>query len=188
MTETSTPSAATIRGRWQLDGGRSHVGFRVRLLWGLATVKGHFESYQGTLDLGADPAIELTIDATSLQTGNRRRDKHLRSADFFDVDSHPQVQFVAESVEPSGDRLKVRGWLSARGTAIPLTLEAQVRDHGDELEIETTVRVAHRELGMTFSPLGMVPPHSDVSVRAYLIPDPFRAGASRTERPVSSDV
>jgi polyisoprenoid-binding protein YceI len=56
-------------GAWRLDPPRSSVEFHAPQFWGLATVKGHFESYQGTLDLGADPAIELTIDATSLETG-----------------------------------------------------------------------------------------------------------------------
>jgi hypothetical protein len=77
--------------------------------------------------LSARPAIELTIDAASLQTGNRRRDRHLRSADFFDVENHPRVQFVSDSVDLQGETLKVRGRLAARGRSFPVVLDAQVR-------------------------------------------------------------
>lgn len=158
-------------GRWQLDARRSSVGFNVRLLSGLTSVKGQFVEYRGRLDLSADPAIELTIDAASLQTGNRRRDKHLRSCDFFDVDNHPHVHFVAESVAPCGDTLKVRGRLSVRGHSIPLELEAPVRQRDGALEIDAAVTVVHRELGMTYSPLGMIPSRSELFIKAYLIPD-----------------
>jgi polyisoprenoid-binding protein YceI len=161
-----------ISGRWQLDMRRSSLGFNVKLLRGLASVKGEFAEYRGRLDLGADPAIELTIDATSLQTGNRRRDKHLRSRDFFDVDNYPQVRFISESVDPCGDGLKVRGRLSVRGQSIPLELEAQVRHLDGELEIKAAATAPHRDLGMTYSPLGMIAPRSKLSVTAYLFAEP----------------
>ena len=56
-----------LAGRWQLDPQRSSVEFRARHFWGLATVKGRFDEYEGRLDLGAEPAIELTIDARERQ-------------------------------------------------------------------------------------------------------------------------
>ena len=99
----------TLVGRWELDPQRSSVEFRVGHFWGLATVKGHFDRYEGRLDLGADPAIELTIDAANVQTGNPKRDQHLRSAEFFDAENHPSVQFVSDSVVLQGDTLSVRG-------------------------------------------------------------------------------
>ena len=129
ITTNNHRSGETISGSWQLDPQRSSVEFRVGLFWGLATVKGHFDDYQGQLDPSANPAIELTIDAASLQTGNRRRDRHLRSADFFDAEDHPRVQFVSDSVDLQGETLKVQGRLSARGRSVPIELDAQVR-HG----------------------------------------------------------
>ncbi len=159
-----------LAGRWQLDPQRSSVEFRVGHFWGLMTVRGHFDQYAGRLDLSADPAIELTVDAASLQTGHRKRDQHLRSADFFDTESHPNVQFVSESAVLEGDTLKVSGRLSARDRSIPLELDAQVRKVDGELEIEAVTRAAHRELGMTWSPLGMIPPCSDLLVTGRLKP------------------
>src|SRR6516164_3603105 len=101
-TNPNNRSGKAIRGNWRLDRRRSTVEFRARHFWGLGTVKGHFDDYDGRLDLGADPAVELTIDAASLQTGNRKRDEHLRSADFFDADHHPQVQFRSDAIGLDG--------------------------------------------------------------------------------------
>ena len=118
-TDGRTPAAT----RWRIDPARSSVEFRTPTLWGLAKVKGHFDRYDGTLDLERDPAITLTIDAASLDTHNRLRDRHLRSADFFDVANHPQVRFVSDSATLDGERLNVRGRLYAGGESIPLRLE-----------------------------------------------------------------
>lgn len=161
----------TIRGRWQLDPRRSSVEFRVPLMRGLGAVTGRFERYRGQLDAGATPAIELTIDADSVQTGNRRRDRHLRSTDFFDTEKHPRVRFLSTSVELRGETLKVRGRLSVRGSWVPLELDADVRESDGALEIEAATTAPHRDLGMTWNFLRMIPPRSELLIKAYLIPE-----------------
>jgi polyisoprenoid-binding protein YceI len=158
-----------LAGKWRLDPKRSSVEFRVRNFWGLAWVRGHFDDYQGRLDLSADPAIELTIYAASVQTGNPKRDRHLRSADFFDVANHPRVRFVSHAVVREGDTLKVRGCLSARDDAIPLEFEAKVRAVEGEFVIEAATTAWHRALGMNWSPLGMIAPSSELRVEGYLV-------------------
>jgi steroid delta-isomerase-like uncharacterized protein len=159
-----------VRGSWQLDPERSSVEFRVGHFWGLGTVKGQFEDYHGRLDLSASPAIQLTINAASVQTGNRRRDRHLRSSDFLDVENHPQVQFLSEAVDLEGDTLKVDGRLSARGRSIPMNLDAQLRQVGEDLELQAVTTASHRELGMTWSPLRMIAPRGQLLVKAHLVP------------------
>jgi polyisoprenoid-binding protein YceI len=171
ITTSNHRSGQTLSGTWQLDSQRSSVEFRARKLWGLVTVKGHFDSYEGQLKLGSNPALELTIDAASLQTGIRKRDRHLRSPDFFDAEDHPRVRFVSDSVDLRDDTLRVRGRLSARGRSIALELEAQVRRIDGELEIEAATTAPHRELGMTWSPLGMIPPRSELFVKGHLVPN-----------------
>lgn len=171
ITKSNHRSQHTIGGSWQLDPQRSSVEFRTRSIWGLVAVNGHFGEYQGHLDLSAAPAIELTIDAASLDTGNRKRDKHLRSADFFDVENHPRVRFVSETVQLHGDRLTVQGRLTARDRSIPVQLDAKVREANGELEIEAAAIAAHRELGMTYSPLGMISARSRLFVKARLVAD-----------------
>lgn len=157
--------------RWRIDPARSSVEFHVRNLWGAATVTGRFERYRGTLDLRADPAVELTIDGASLTTKNKRRDAHLRSADFFAVEAHPEVRFVSDGAAVEGERLVVRGRLEARGSSIPLRLEATLRRTGDELEVDAVTEADHRELGMTWNALGMVRSPSRLRVKARLVPD-----------------
>jgi polyisoprenoid-binding protein YceI len=153
--------------RWRLDPERSRIEFHVRNFYGLMTVKGCFTAYEGALELGADPAVRLTIDAGSLDTGHAKRDEHLRSADFFDVEHHPQVRFTSSSATADGETLKVRGQLEVAGEQIPLELDATLR--GDEVEAVTAVD--QRRLGMTWSPLGMVRAPAKLVVRGRLTQD-----------------
>lgn len=168
---TDAPQAGTLAsGAWRLDPERSTVQFSVPNFWGLAAVKGRFESFSGTLDLTADPALELTVDANSLQTGNQRRDKHLRSADFFDVERHPQVRFVSESATLDGPTLRVRGRLQAGAGEVPVQLDAAVRDAQGAIELQAATTVDHTQLGMKWNRMGMIKPPSTLTVNGILTP------------------
>jgi polyisoprenoid-binding protein YceI len=156
-------------GVWRLDPDRSSVEFHVPNFWGLMTVKGRFGGFDGRLDLSAEPAIELTIDAGSLETKNRRRDKHLRSAEFFDVESHPQVRFESDSATLAGEKLRVRGPLRAAGEHVPLEIDATLHEVDGQLEIDASAVTDQRELGMTFSPLGSVRAPTRLIVRGRLV-------------------
>src|SRR4051812_17664353 len=120
----STHPLAT--SQWHLDPSRSSVEFRVSNLWGLATVRDRFSRYTGTLDMSATPAVALVIDADSLDTGNPKRDGHLRSKDFFAAAEHPRVRFEADAVDVYGDVLAARGRLHAAGRHVGLQVEATV--------------------------------------------------------------
>lgn len=166
----SNRAETTLTGRWELDPQHSSVEFQTGHFWGLSKVKGHFDRYEGRLDMSADPAIELTINAASVQTGNRKRDEHLRSADFFDADNQPEVRFASDSVGLQGETLRVRGSLFARDQSIPLEFDVRVHQAGGQLEIEAVTTARHRELGMTWSPLGMISPRSELVVNGRLVP------------------
>jgi polyisoprenoid-binding protein YceI len=173
---STTPANAAhspdiTRTRWRIDPRRSSVEFHVRNLYGLQTVRGRFERYDGTLDLAAETSIELTIEADSLTTNNARRDEHLRSADFFDTANHPRVRFVSQLATLDGERLRVRGELHAAGNSIPLELEGVIRPVGDELEVDVTTYAEHRSLGMTWNRLGMMRSPSKLIVRGRLVRD-----------------
>ena len=161
MSTNTITSADTARalatGRWHLDPARSSVEFHVRHFYGLMTIKGRFERYQGSLDLSARPAVELTIDADSLNTKVEKRDEHLRTDDFFDVANHPHVRFVSDSATHQGDTLEVSGRLHAAGKHIPIEVNAQLRDVGidGEVEIEAAALADPRELGMLWAPMGI---------------------------------
>jgi polyisoprenoid-binding protein YceI len=161
---------------WRIDPARSSVEFHAKTFWGLSTVKGRFSRYQGTLDLLGQPAIELIIDADSLDTNLKARDKHLRSPDFFSAEKHPHIRFVAETATLDGDRLTVRGRLHARGRNMPLELDATLRRVGDELEIEASTHADHHQLGMTWNRLGMMRTPSELTVKGRLVPDAHMQG------------
>ena len=169
---TSTAPGATAglaTGVWRLDPSRSSAEFHVPGFYGLITVKGRFDRYEGTLSLSGRPTVVLVIEADSLDSHNKRRDKHLRSGDFFDVANHPQVRFEADAAELDGNTLKVRGRLYAAGTHVALDVDAAVIAVGDEFDIEATALVDQRELGMTWSPLGTVRAPSKLIVRGRLV-------------------
>jgi polyisoprenoid-binding protein YceI len=113
--------------------------------------------------------VELTIHATSLDTRLAKRDAHLRSTDFFDVERHPQVRFLSDCAAVDGDTLRVRGQLHAAGRQIPLELDATVREIDGELEIEAVTEADPRELGMSWSPLGILRAPSKLIVRGRLV-------------------
>ena len=172
-TTLKEPAAVAASRRWAVDPRRSRVEFRVPTFWGLSTVVGHFDHFEGSYGCDDDdvPAIDLTIDADSLDTGNETRDRHLRSERFFDVVEHPQVRFSSALIHEHDGRLAMNGRLEAAGERVPVALEATVREEGDELEIEATTMVDQRELGMTFSPVGMIRTPATLHVKARLTPD-----------------
>jgi polyisoprenoid-binding protein YceI len=166
---TTDSAGGLATGTWILDPARSSVEFRVRSIYGLVGVKGHFSRYRGSLDLAARPAIELTIEADSIDTGNRKRDEHLRSADFFDAADHPWVGFEADVAALAGGTLQASGILRAAGGQAGLEVTATVRPVDGEYELEAQARVDQRQLGMTWSPLGMVRPPATLLVRGRLV-------------------
>jgi polyisoprenoid-binding protein YceI len=172
-TSTSRPIDAfdIENARWRIDSNRSSVEFRVPNFFGLQTVKGGFRRYAGTLDLRQEPTIQLIIDAQSVDTNNAGRDKHLRSADFFDVENHPEVSFISDRAALVGEQLQISGRLEVAGRSITLDVDATLRRDGDELEVDATIDVDQRELGMTWSPLGMVRTPSRLIVHGRLVRD-----------------
>jgi polyisoprenoid-binding protein YceI len=146
-------------------------------------VTGRFSRFDGALEIGDDGAaqIVLTIAAASLETGNRTRDKHLRSPAFFAVDDHPSVRFAStDTAEEADGKLRVTGVLEAAGVEVPLEFDATARPlpHG-ELEIEAAAMVDPREFGMTWSPLGMVRPQATLIVKARLTQPPSNPGKGK---------
>ncbi len=136
--------------RWELDTAESTAEFDARTYWGLVRVHGHFGRLDGAVE--PDGRLELVIDAASLDTGNRMRDRHLRSGDFFDVEHHPQVRFSSAGVEETADGgARVSGRLEVAGEEVQLELAPSVRPVGDDvLELDAETTIDQRHLGMTY--------------------------------------
>ena len=95
---TGTTEPPLPDGVWSVDPRRSEIGFAVKDIWGLRTVRGVFGAYDGSLKVrGGRAAGEHTIQADSLDTGSNRRDRHLRSPAFFDVEQHRQQAWPGTS-------------------------------------------------------------------------------------------
>lgn len=118
--------------RWEIDSSHSGIHFSVRHLV-VAKVRGQFERWSATvlMDDGdlSRASVEVVIDAASLQTGVADRDAHLRSADFFDVENHPEIRFTSRQVTSAGrNQLKLVGDLTIRG--VTRAIELEVSDAG----------------------------------------------------------
>jgi polyisoprenoid-binding protein YceI len=163
------------RGAWELDPTRSAVSFAVPFWWGFGTVTGRFRQFAGRLDLGARPAIELTIDAASVETGNERRDDRLRSEEFFAVARDPYIRFLSRSVRLEDERLSVVGELMARGSGIEVEIDATVTAVDGEYELEAETFVMHSGLGMSWNPAQITRPWSKLSVAGRLVRVPVAA-------------
>jgi polyisoprenoid-binding protein YceI len=115
---------------YRIDPKHSDAQFAVTHLM-ISTVRGEFHGINGTVVYDdADPSkssVEATIDATSVDTREPDRDKHLKSADFFDVADHPTMTFKSTKVETDGSsKLKVTGELTIRGVTKTTVLEMSV--------------------------------------------------------------
>ena len=115
--------------QWVPDANHSQVGFSVRHFF--TPIRGTFADYEIELDFDPDQpnnsSVRVVIEVASVDTGIDRRDNHLRSADFFDVESHPQITFESSSVEAVGEgELIARGALTIKGISrqieLPITL------------------------------------------------------------------
>jgi polyisoprenoid-binding protein YceI len=111
----------------------------------------------------------------SWQLDPQRSSIEFRAGHFWGLAT---VQFLSDAVDLHGDTLKVHGRLSARGRSIPVELDARVRRVDDELEIEAATTTPHQELGMTWSPLGMIRPRSELFVKAYLTANEGQIGSA----------
>ncbi len=115
--------------KWNLDPTHSELGFKVKHMM-ITNVSGSFGSFNANVETEDDDFstanIEFTIDVASINTGNEQRDGHLKSADFFDVENHPQMKFVSNSVAKKGDNeYEITGDLSLHGVTKPVTFKAE---------------------------------------------------------------
>jgi polyisoprenoid-binding protein YceI len=132
MTETG-------RSTWELDPAHSSIEFAVKHMM-MTTVRGRFKDVKATLtgEEGRPETgrVDVTIGVASIDTGVADRDAHLRSADFFDVENHPTITFRSTRVEGAfheeGDRFRLVGDLTIRGTSIEVLLDCRFEGRGTD--------------------------------------------------------
>jgi polyisoprenoid-binding protein YceI len=128
MTSMRVQIPGYVAGEWDIDPVHTEIGFVARHMM-VSKVRGKFTSYTASLTTADNPLeshAAAEIDLSSITTGNEQRDNHLRSSDFFDVETSPKLTFVSTAIRPAGEDLAVDGELTIRGITKPITLDVEV--------------------------------------------------------------
>ena len=152
---TQTEPAPT----YQIDPAHTTLGFRIRHM-GIAFVEGEFDAFEGTItydpdDVGATQA-DVTVQTASIDTDVQRRDDHLRSADFFEVEAHPTMTFTATGVEPTGQNsFRLVGDLTIKGVTKEVVFDVEAAgpiptDNGRRVGFHATTTIDRRDFGITW--------------------------------------
>ena len=156
----STATTAVPTGTWNVDPSHSRVEFSVKHL-GIATVRGAFREFSGTLEIGDDITSAKaygTVSVASVDTNEPQRDEHLRSADFFDAEHYPELTFASTEIRPvDEDVFEIVGDVTIRGTTREVILTAELQGteqdpYGNErVGLEITGQLKRGDYGMTFN-------------------------------------
>lgn len=157
----STAAILIPTGTYNVDPSHSRVEFSVKHL-GIANVKGTFGSFEGQLviengDLSTAIATG-SVDVATVDTNEADRDTHLRSADFFDVETYPKMTFRSTSISPHGDdEFVIEGELTLHGVTQPITLKAEVQGTetdpwgNERVGLEISGKLDRSDYGMKFN-------------------------------------
>src|SRR3954454_3817616 len=157
---STSKSTLVPAGTWSVDPAHSSVGFSVKHL-GIATVRGKFEDFEGTLVIGeGDETARAygTVQGISIKTGDAGRDEHLRSADFFGVEQNPELRFEATGIDHVDDEtFEIPGSLTMTGVTKPIKLTAEVQGEetdpwgNERVALEVTGQLNRGDWDMTFN-------------------------------------
>lgn len=145
-------------GTWVIDPAHTEIGFSVRHL--MSKVRGKFEQFEGQLVVAEDPAASratATVQLSSITTSNAHRDDHLRSSDFFDVETNPVMTFETNALSINGERSTATGELSIKGVTKPVELTVDYLGTGGDpwggtrVGLEATTTISRREFGIDFN-------------------------------------
>jgi polyisoprenoid-binding protein YceI len=156
MTDTATRTTT-----WTIDASHTSVEFSVKHMM-FSNAKGRFSDVSGTITVDNEAiensSVSVEIATASIDTRDEKRDGHLRSADFFDVENYPTITFTSTKVEPArGNDLKVTGDLTIRGVTMPVTLDVEINGEGVNpwgqrvMAATATTRISRKDFGLTWN-------------------------------------
>jgi polyisoprenoid-binding protein YceI len=128
MTNPAVALPGYVAGTWNIDPGHSDVSITARHFM-VSKVRGQFNDFEGTIVTGESPlesTVTATIKTASIDTRQPQRDAHIQSADFLDVENHPEITFQSTAIHENGDAFKMDGDLTIRGTTRPVTLDLEL--------------------------------------------------------------
>ena len=155
-------SSVALASDWDIDAGHSRVGFGVRHMM-VSTVHGTFAKYTGSVALDdkdiTKSTTHLEIDATSVNTGDAKRDEHLKSPDFFDTAKFPKITFDSTKIEKRGaDGLAITGNLTIKNVTKPVVLnvtgltgEAKDPWGGTRRGATASAKINRKDFGLTWN-------------------------------------
>jgi polyisoprenoid-binding protein YceI len=160
MSATTATTTVIPNGTWTVDPTHSKVGFAVKHM-GIATVRGLFNEFEGNLEIAGDLSSAKaygTVKAASVDTNEPQRDAHLRSADFFDADTHEHLSFESSRIEAIDEETyRIVGNLTLRGVTNEVVLTAdiigiEIDPYGiEKIGLEITGQLSRGEYGMKFN-------------------------------------
>jgi polyisoprenoid-binding protein YceI len=148
-----------IAGTWEIDPVHSEVSFVVRHMV-VSKVRGRFDRFNGTIVTNEDLArasVNVTIDASSVNTNEPNRDNHIRSVDFLDVENFPNITFHSTAVRSEGDEFSIDGDLTIRGITHPVTLDVEVNGFtpdpygGTRAGFSATTEINRQDFGVSYN-------------------------------------
>jgi polyisoprenoid-binding protein YceI len=163
-------------GVWTLVPDKSTISFKIKNMWGLISVKGRFTDFNADGQVTGKGAIfgRLDIQAASLRTGIGKRDEHLRSADFFDVERFPEISVVVTALLPTnGNAADLRATFSIKGVTAPVPLPVRIilLDDGS-VRISTKTEVDRAQFNLNWNRLGMMGETATVSADVCFVRAP----------------
>ncbi|MBP2412337.1 polyisoprenoid-binding protein YceI [Arthrobacter stackebrandtii] len=159
MSATTIESTGLAQGTWTLDASHSTVGFTVRHA-GISKVRGQFTDVAGELTLGetlADAAVTATIQAASFSSGDAGRDGHVKSADFFDVETFTTLSFASSAVTGDEEDFELTGELTIRGISKTVTFKGEFNGvavdpfGATRAGFEAKTVISRKEFGLTWN-------------------------------------
>jgi polyisoprenoid-binding protein YceI len=160
MAEASTVTIpGYVAGKWSIDPIHSEVGFSVRHMM-VSKVRGRFGEFSGEIVTGENPtdsAVTAEIAMSSIITGSEQRDEHIRSADFFEVETHPTMTYVSTGVRADGGDFLVEGNLTLKGVTKSVPLKLELNGFGPDAYGGTragftgTAEINRRDFNVSFS-------------------------------------
>jgi polyisoprenoid-binding protein YceI len=156
MSATSLQTIPT--GVYNVDPTHSNVGFEVRHM-GIATVRGKFGTFQGAIDAsGEAPALQGSVDVSTIDTGEANRDGHLKGAEFFDAEQYPQIAFHGTTTEAGADgTVTLKGEITIKGITKPIELTGELAENGQDpwgnerIGLELTSAIDRRDFGLSWN-------------------------------------
>ncbi|MFT4264915.1 MAG: YceI family protein [Nocardioides sp.] len=177
MTDTTSPVGAAeliarLRadgaGEWVLDAARSRVELKSRSMWGMVPVSGTFTEVAGHGSVSASGAVTgtLSIATASIDTAQRKRDEHLRSADFFDAETHPFITYDLTALSEVDGDVIAEGQLTVRGVTRPLSVAVAPSASSEVVQLTAEATIDRSAYGLSWNKVGMASMSNLITVTA----------------------